>query len=161
MTYEEWAAMFPVAADVLATHVMTDVAPDLSTEAGSSEAARQQDIRFSIAQQGHFAWRNNVGATPARCKSCGEPQQPVRYGIANESEKQNGVFKSSDLLLGIKRVIESKHVGTTMLQLGFAECKPRGWTFTGKGREGPQANWINFINMNGGFARFASEPFKI
>jgi hypothetical protein len=64
-------------------------------------------------------------------------------------------------MLGIKRVIQPEDVGTTIMQVGFVECKPRGWTFSGKGREGPQAAWINFINQHGGFARFATEPFKL
>jgi len=161
MTYADWAAAYPQAAEALARDVLTNVQPELSVTPGASEAARQQDIRFSIASQGGYAWRNNVGATPARCKACGEQQQPVRYGIANESEKQNKQYKSSDLLVGRQVHVTPEHVGTTILQLGFVECKPRGWVFTGKGREGPQANWVTLINKLGGFARFASEPFEL
>lgn len=162
MTYDQWRILYAEAAAQLDKIIVID-ADSTPTADSASETRVQQEIRLSLARQGHLTWRNNVGATPSKCDECGAPSRPVRYGIANDSKELNDKFKSSDLLLGIKKTIEPKDVGRMILMLGFAECKPTGWVLKGggRGREVAQANWINFINKNGGFARFASGPFTL
>lgn len=169
MNYKQWAQMYPEAADSLHRDVIAPNNSDLSTTPGASEAARQQDIRISIAAQGALAWRNNVGATkakePCSCPACGFnfeiKRQPVRYGLANESAQLNERIKSSDLILAIPRKITPAMVGTTIAQFGSVETKKRGWVFTGKDQEAGQAAWLALVAKMGGFARFASEPFEL
>ena len=85
MSYAEWAVRHPQAARELALELVEPFSGVGEESEGKSETWAQQRARFNIAQQGAMAWRNNVGATPAKCKSCGAPQQPVRYGLAPES----------------------------------------------------------------------------
>lgn len=169
MNYNEWAARFPEAAASLENDVIVATDSHLSTTPGDSEAARQQDIRISIASQGAFAWRNNVGATkakePCQCPACGFrftlERQPIRYGLANESAQLNERMKSSDLILAIPRKITPEMVGTTIAQFGSVETKRRGWQFSGKDQEAGQMAWLSLVAKIGGFARFASEPFEL
>lgn len=163
MTYDEWAARWPQAAAeleaVTAAGVRTGTEPDdegLVTEADAQDAAR-----LCIAHQGAYSWRNNVGAVPAKCRECGARRQPVRYGLANESQKQNEVIKSADLILAIPRVITPSMVGTTMAQFGSVEVKPPGWSFTGRGREAGQMAWATLIKRIGGFATFSTGDVRL
>ena len=152
MTYADWAAAYPEAAAALQPVLNTDV----SHRGGGSEARVQQDVRLSVARRGAVAWRNNVGATPARCPDCGASQTPIRYGLANDSKRLNERVKSSDLILAIPRVIQPHHVGTTIAQFGAIECKRQGWEYTGKGREAGQAAWLALVARLGGYATFTT-----
>lgn len=156
MTYEQWRLMHPAAAaDLEQMHnaVKHHAAPEA---AGKTETFSQQAARFSVSKQGAFSWRNNVGATPAKCKKCQAPQQPVRYGLSNDSKALNEKFKSSDLILLIPRLITPAMVGTTIGQFGAIETKRPGWKFSGKGQEPGQANWLGLVNRYGGFATFST-----
>jgi hypothetical protein len=159
--YQQWAARFPEAAEAFAQMVDAADWNGESEAQGRSEAWAQQQARFDIARQGALAWRNNVGATKAKCEHCGQKVQPVRYGLANDSAQLNAAIKSSDLILGIPRRIGILDVGRTILQFGSVECKPPGWRFTGSGREGPQAAWLNLILKNGGFACFSTGKVEL
>lgn len=150
--YEEWAQRHPHAAGELAC-ILT---PATATDAGESEARAQQRARLTIAQQGAYAFRNNVGATPSRCPDCNAPQRVVRYGLANDSQRLNERIKSSDLILAIPRVITTAMAGTTIAQFGAVEVKRPGWTFTGKGREAGQQAWLALVAKAGGFATFST-----
>jgi hypothetical protein len=121
-----------------------------------SEAWAQQQSRFEIAKQGGYAFRNNVGATPTKCKACGAAQRPVRYGLANDSTQMNKRIKSSDLILAIPRRITPDMIGSTIAQFGAVECKKPGWAYSGKSGEPQQAAWLTFIESLGGFARFST-----
>ena len=67
----------------------------------------QASIRLEAAGKGIVLWRNNVGVL------MDQRGRPVRYGLANDSERVNSVTKSSDLI-GIKPLaIQDYHVGTT------------------------------------------------
>ena len=126
-----------------------------------SEAWAQQQIRFKAAHVGAMAWRNNVGATPARCPDCGEKQRPVRYGLANDSAKLNKNIKSSDLILAIPRQITPAMVGTTVAQFGSIEAKRPGWRFSGTEREQAQAAWHVLVQQLGGFAGFSTGDLEL
>ena len=154
MTYEQWAALHPHAAGDL----LRVIGPAAGTENAppGDEAAAQQRVRFTVARAGGMAWRNNVGATPAKCPDCGAPQQPVRYGLANDSARLNARIKSSDLILAIPRVITPAMVGRTIAQFGSVEVKRPGWHYTGKGREAGQAAWLALVERLGGFAKFST-----
>jgi hypothetical protein len=157
--YEAWAARHPHAArDLLALHRGAMALPG---EAKTSEARAQQVTRASISRQGAMSWRNNVGATPAKCEQCGAMTRPVRYGLANESMAQNKVIKSADLILAIPRVITPLMVGTTIAQFGSVECKPPGWKLTGKGREGGQVAWASLMTKLGAFAAFSTGEVQL
>ena len=165
--YKEWAARHPDAARDL--QAMLEAVPWPTGDSDKPEGWAQQQARFSVARQGGMAWRNNVGATPAKtshsCPRCRfhftEAAQPVRYGLANDSAKLNKVMKSSDLILAIPRVITPADVGTTIAQFGSVETKRPGWVFTGKEQEAGQAAWLALIKKLGGFACFSTGEVRL
>lgn len=149
-----WADRHPKAAKEL--FEMINASPEHVGADQSSEAYAQQQVRLQIAKQGGMAWRNNVGATPSKCKSCGAKQVPVRYGLANESTKLNKEIKSSDLILAIPRIVTMDMVGTQIAQFGAVECKKPGWVFKGDDRETAQLKWLTLVKKLGGFAQFST-----
>ena len=153
-TYTEWAARHPQAAAELVRVFTVYGVPQ--PERSGSEAKVQQQVRLSVARQGAYSWRNNVGATPSKCRDCGARQTPVRYGLANDSTRLNRRMKSSDLILAIPRVITPAMVGSTLAQFGTIECKPVGWKYTGTGREAGQSTWLALIAATGGYAQFST-----
>jgi hypothetical protein len=156
-TYTDWAARYPEAAADLTRILCTDA----GHEGNGSEALVQQRVRVSIADQGAMAWRNNVGATKARCPDCNAPQGPIRYGLANDSARLNKRIKSSDLIGCIPRHVTPAMVGTTIGQFAAIECKRPGWTYTGTEREAGQAAWLALILRLGGFARFTTGEVEL
>lgn len=160
MTFNEWSAAHPDAArDLLA--VMNSDPISENAAIGKSEAWAQQQARFAIARAGAYAWRNNVGATPAKCKKCGAKQQPVRYGLANDSEKLNKRIKSHDLIGAIPRLITPSDVGSTIAQFGSWECKPPGWKYSGNEHESAQAAWGARVLSIGGHAEFTTGDVRL
>lgn len=160
--YSDWAARHPQAAADLER--VLGAVPWPTTPAGGdgkSEAWAQQQVRFRVAHAGGVGWRNNVGATPAKCPDCGAPRQPIRYGLANDSAQLNDKVKSSDLILAIPRVIRSEDVGRTIAQFGSIETKRPGWVYTGKGQEPGQAAWLALIKKLGGFAAFSTGDIEL
>lgn len=158
--YPQWAAAYPEAAAALEAMQAGIFTESTSGGYGRSEAWSQQQVRFAVARQGALSFRNNVGATPSKikCERCEAVNrlQPVRYGLANDSEKINKAMKSSDLILAIPRRITEEHVGQTIAQFGALECKRPGWVYTGRDQEPGQANFIALINRIGGFAAFTT-----
>lgn len=159
MTFDEWADLYPAAAIDLAGCFTPDAAPPDAD--GKSEAWAQQRVRMQAARVGAFAWRNNVGATPARCPDCNAPQRPVRYGLANDSNKLNARLKSSDLILAIPRTITAADVGSTVAVFGAVECKGPGWKYTGTERERAQLAWLTLIRRVGGIATFSTGDIEL
>jgi len=156
-TYADWAQAHPIAAAALTRILCTDA----THHRGGSEALVQQRVRISVADQGAMAWRNNVGATPARCPDCNAPQVPIRFGLANDSSRLNKRIKSSDLIGCIPRTITPAMVGTTIGQFAAIECKRAGWKYTGTDREAGQAAWLALISRLGGFARFTTGEIEL
>ena len=156
-TYNEWANQYPEAA-----HALNQIlSPQPTFKNGGSEARVQQEVRMEVARRGGMAWRNNVGATPAKCPDCGARQVPVRYGLANDSTRLNERIKSSDLIAAIPRVIRTEDVGATIAQFGAVECKRPGWTYRGTPREAAQAAWLGLVYKLGGFAQFSTGDISI
>lgn len=152
--FEEWRRRHPQAAlDLLAI-----TQPHISERrVGGSEAGSQQRARLTIAQQGAKSWRNNVGATPAKCIHCNGRLPVVRYGLSNESTKLNKKIKSSDLILAIPRLVTPQMVGTQIAQFGSVEVKKPGWKFNPNDEhEVAQLTWLNLTNEIGGYGRFST-----
>jgi hypothetical protein len=97
----------------------------------------QQLIRLEARKHGIVLWRNNSGVLEDKTG------RPVRYGLANESVRMNGSFKSSDLI-GI----------TCNGQFVAIEVKKEGWTYKGDERETAQKAFIDFVKNLGGLAGF-------
>jgi len=164
IAYEQWAARYPQAAAEL--NQMLGAVPWPASESAQekSEAWAQQRARLNISHAGSMAWRNNVGATPAKvpvvCPKCAfkhtVKQTPIRYGLANDSQKLNAQIKSSDLILAIPRVVTPAMVGTTIAQFGTIECKRPGWTYKGTEAEVAQLAWLQLIAKIGGYATFST-----
>ena len=160
MTYDQWAARHPQAAAEL-EQVIGIATADPDDSDGKSEAWAQQRARFNAAHAGAMAWRNNVGATPAKCPECGAPQRPIRYGLSNDSAKLNKRIKSSDLILAIPRIITPEMVGGKIAQFGSVETKRPGWKYTGTEREQAQAAWLALVAQAGGFATFSTGELNL
>lgn len=162
--YQQWAARHPQAAAELNQILDAVSRPIHRMVAGKSEAWAQQQARLKIAKTGAMAWRNNVGATPTKiptfCPKCGHQYQikqtPIRYGLANDSQKLNAQIKSSDLILAIPRTVTPAMVGTTIAQFGAVECKRPGWTYRGTEAEIAQLAWLQLIVKVGGYASFST-----
>lgn len=164
MAYIDWAEKWPqAAAELREMQGALPWATNTDNE-GKSENWGQQQVRMKVFSAGSKAWRNNVGATPAKintsCPKCAFKfqflQQPIRYGLANDSKKLNNEIKSADLILAIPRLITLQMVGSTIAQFGSVEVKKPGWKYTGKGPEPGQANWAAMIQSIGGFAVFST-----
>lgn len=119
---------------------------------GRSEAALQTMVRLEAANKGMYLWRNNVGAGHLDNGSF------LRWGLANESDKINKVFKSADLI-GIRPVtITQTMVGQCIGQFVSREMKKADWKYSGTEAEVAQLAWANLILANGGDAGFATGP---
>ena len=117
-----------------------------------SENAVQTEVRLEVSQQGGRIWRNNTGVF------IDKRGIPVRYGLCNESKRQNQFTKSSDLI-GIKPVlITAEMVGELCGQFVAYEIKKEGWTRNHNDkRENAQENFINIVRSLGGEAKFISD----
>ena len=102
------------------------------------ESPVQSAIIIRAFEMGYALWRNNSGV--AR-----EEHRHIRYGLGNDSEKINKVWKSADLI----------GVGPQGRIL-WPEVKKPGWIYSGEGREKAQANAINQVNDLGGIAFFCT-----
>lgn len=168
-TYQQWQTRHPRAAAELRQLLGAMPWPANDKTDGKSEAWAQQQVRLSVARQGGMAWRNNVGATPAKvpsiCPKCSFKfqikQSPIRYGLANDSQKLNKRIKSSDLILAIPRVITPAMVGTTIAQFGAVECKRPGWIYRETEAEVAQAAWLQLMADLGAFATFSTGEVRL
>jgi len=122
-----------------------------SPEGDLTESYIQKMIRLEACAVGGRLWRNNVGAVHT------SDNRFIRFGLANESKKENLILKSSDLV-GIKPVkVTQEMVGRTFGQFWCKEVKTKGWRYSeGDARSRAQLAWINLINTLGGDACFAS-----
>lgn len=160
MMLDAWAARHGVSAAALHELRMLmgvaalQVEPAVDDGAALGSESRQQAlVRLDAARCQVWLTRNNVG-----CLNDNRGV-PVRYGLWNESSKQNEAVKSSDLI-GIRPVvITHEHVGRTIGQFVARECKHEGWRYSPRDkRSTAQLAFINFINSKGGDAAFATGP---
>lgn len=127
----------------------------------NSEAYVQSIVRLEAPAKGVKLWRNNVGVL------IDKTGRPVRYGLANETEKLNKEFKSGDLIGWRPRLVTLEEVidaGGQILIAQFVsrECKRADWTPappTDRERfahEEAQRKWARLVNDAGGDACFAT-----
>ena len=110
----------------------------------------QQYVRIEAAKYECNLLRNNTGVLEDKTG------RPVRYGLANESSKQNENFKSSDLIGIASIIITPQMVGQRIAVFTAVEVKKEGWTFNPRDkREVAQLAFINWVKKLGGFAGFA------
>lgn len=121
----------------------------------NSEADIKNKIRLEASRKGSRLWINNVGAFNTINGDF------VRYGLANESFRQNKHMKSSDLI-GIKPIeITQEHLGLKIGQFLCREVKKSNWKYIDTEHEKAQLNWIRLINSLGGDAAFATSDNTI
>lgn len=134
------------------------------------ESAVESHVRYEAASLGVDLWRNNVGAAWQ-----GETihlddgsiliknPRPVRYGLCNESKKQNTAVKSSDWI-GITPVtITPDMVGQRIGVFTAIEVKKTGHKLNTRDKHiKAQQKFIDIVLNAGGFAGFADsvEKFK-
>lgn len=153
MNINEWAIKHHVSMEALVElYAMFGVREGGKTPKGDSESVAQQLIRLDASKRGNRLWRNNIGVANDKTG------RPIRFGLANDSQKMNQTIKSSDLI-GIERyTVKSIDVGSTVGLFKSIEVKPPGWKYTGTPREKAQLNWIKLIISLGGRAQFATGP---
>lgn len=124
---------------------------------GASESHVTSLLRLEAAKKDIPLFRNNVGSL---IDSRGIP---VRFGLANESKRENDAFKSSDWI-GIRPLlIGPQHMGRTIGQFVAREVKEGSWTYTGNehGHDGQRRQWAQlefgkFVMRYGGDFAFVA-----
>lgn len=156
MILRQWAAEYGVpfgAILALEQRLGLSVMPAVQATGEPGRESRQQSlIRLRAAEKGMYLWRNNVGALQDKRGI------PVRYGLANESAKQNAVLKSADLIGWESVVITPEMVGRLVAVFLSVEAKEEGWVYTGTEHEQAQLAWANLVISKGGRALFATGP---
>lgn len=145
-----WAIPAPALEDLL--HVMGVVplppAPP-QDPSRTSESYVQSLVRLEAPRFGVWLTRNNVGA----CQD--KTGRLIRYGLANESAKQNETLKSADLIGWRSFVIQPHHVGARFAQFVSRECKKVSWSYgEDRKKEDAQLAWAALVTRAGGDARF-------
>lgn len=158
MILHDWAQQWGIPSDAIYDLClrmgiqMRDCTPYPQEAPEGSEARQQSLVRLDAGRQGVWLTRNNVGAL------IDTRGVPVRYGLANESQAQNKVVKSADLI-GIRPIlIGPQHVGKVIGQFVSREVKHAGWKYRGDAHEVAQHNWANFVVSRGGDASFCTGP---
>ena len=113
-----------------------------------SEAAVQANVRLEASRRGWLLFRNNSGVLKD------DRGIPVRFGLCNDTAALNKVCKSSDLIGWRTVQITPDMVGQKLAQFVAIECKTQGWKYTGTAREVAQKNFIDKVNVAGGYAAF-------
>ncbi|ATW62274.1 hypothetical protein Psp6_00021 [Pseudomonas phage Psp6] len=121
-------------------------------EVAHSESYAQSQVRLEAPKFGVMLTRNNVGA----CQD--EYGNHIRYGLFNESKKQNKRIKSWDLVGYRKRLITQAMVGTIIGQFVGREIKHPGWVYTGDEHEQAQLRCTELALSYGCDVGFATGP---
>jgi hypothetical protein len=148
---EAWARRHGVSSQAMAelAGVLSAVPAPPRDVAPQSEAATQTDIRLAVPRYGGTVWRNNVGVLKD------ETGTPVRYGLANDSQRVNRQVKSSDLIGFFPFTVGAQHVGRRLAIFTAIECKAAGWTWRGDAREEAQRRFLQLVEAGGGIGTFA------
>lgn len=156
MTLTQWAARWQINPSALVELVAllgVDMPPERKTVTGISESAVQQAVRLAVAKRGDRVWRNNSGAAQVT------DGRMIRFGLGNDSEHTNKIFKSSDLI-GITQV--RCPCGHRYGVFTAYEVKRPGWSLTpGDSRAQAQFNFMKFIVSLGGIGRFVTNERDI
>lgn len=159
----DWAAKHRVSLDALGElYAAFGYIPELANGVveGDAENLVQAKVRLVGPLHGFSLYRNNVGATKAKCPSCGTPSQPVRYGLANDSAALNKIVKSSDLIGWHSEtwLHPETFQPTKVARFVAIECKRADWP--GYNPEDPheraQQRWLELVVSSGGIGRFST-----
>ena len=116
----------------------------------------QQAIRLEAGRRGTPLLRNNSGA------SFDKNGRLIRYGLGNDSDKINAVFKSSDLIGIYPVTITPEMVGRTVGVFFAVEVKAPGWKFRDSDkRVVAQKNFGDWVTRHGGLFRFATDVREV
>ena len=117
-----------------------------------SELDVQQQIRLESGRRGTPLLRNNSGA------SFDKNGRLIRFGLGNDSDKINKVFKSSDLIGIWPVVVTPDMVGKTLGVFFAVEVKAPGWKLrAGDERAQAQKNFGEWVKRHGGHFVFATD----
>lgn len=120
------------------------------------ESPVSQRTQDECGNVGILIQRNNNGA----CVD--NTGRVVRYGLMNESKKQNEEMKSSDLIGCARVIITPEMVGQTIGVYCAFETKKTGWHLTpGDAHGQAQAAYHRLVNAYGGRAGFVSDPVQV
>lgn len=155
---QEWAGRWNVPPHVLADllQIMGVTTPSSAHDATgrTGEDYVQSLVRLEAPRYGVWLTRNNVGAK-AWVDDMGN-KSFIRWGLANESARQNEVIKSGDLIGWRSITVEPRHVGMQIAQFVSRECKRVDWKWSGDAHERAQLAWANLVTRAGGDARFVT-----
>lgn len=121
------------------------------------ETAVNDHVRLAAAQNNVDLWRNNVGAVHT------DDGRFIRFGLCNESKKQNELIKSSDLVGITPVLITPDMVGQVVGVFTAVETKKSNWNFSlSDKRAVAQKAFHDIVLRAGGYAGFAKtvEDFK-
>jgi len=113
-----------------------------------------QQVALEEARLNILGMRNNVGA----CQD--QTGRLIRYGLMNESARQNEEIKSSDRILIVPTWCYREHIGWGWLgAFGAIETKKSDWKFSQADKRAvAQQAFHTIVRGYGGFAGFATGP---
>jgi len=120
------------------------------------ESAVTSHFRLEAAQLGDELWRNNVGA--ALIMGDDGKEHWVRWGLCNESKKQNEIIKSSDWIGITSTVVTQEMVGDILGIFTAIEGKPSDWHLIPSDKRGhAQKAFHDIVLQAGAYAGFACD----
>jgi len=169
MNLQEWAARWNIPAEAFRELVACSIVPPEPDEVvgTKSEAYVQSTVRLAAPGRGIYLWRNQVGAgivANARdlCHECVQKaRRPIRWGLGNDSKKQNDVMKSADLIGIEKKLITPDMVGSYIGKFHSVETKHEDWKYSGTAEENAQLAWATLINSLGGEAKIVKHASSL
>lgn len=154
MTLEEWAARWALPDQAVAE--LQQITYDYAdADSSKSEAAVASECRLELNMRGVITMRNNVGVLNDK------NGRPVRFGLCNETPGMNKIIKSSDDICIIPYVVKPQDVGRKLGVFLGVEHKERCWSFTGEGRETPQATFHRMLANVGAVGVFANSAKSV
>lgn len=123
-----------------------------------NEATVAQHVLYAAAQMNINLMRNNVGAGMITDERGVESM--IRWGLMNESKRQNEEFKSSDYIgiTPVKAWVDGRGV-VTLGVFTAIETKASDWKFRQSDKRAvAQAAFHSIVRGYGGFAGFATGP---
>lgn len=131
--------------EILCPYIHT---PD--AEGYDNEAQVQAQIRKASPFAKAWLGRNNRGAME-------KDGRWIRFGLANDSDRIDKVFKSGDLIGITPRLVMPEHIGQVWGLFTNVEVKEPGWKFTsGDKRAIAQLAFNNHVIKYGGIAGFCT-----
>lgn len=153
----QWATRHHVGHDALAElSALLGHVSNAEAGEGRSESNVQSRVRLAAPQNGMRLWRNNRGAL------LDVRGVPVRFGLANDTQKLGERLASHDLIGWRRLLVSPAMVGATIAQFASIECKHEGWR-PGEhpDREAAQMRWGALVVAEGGYSKLATGPEQL